>query len=192
MSSTKETSVDVLVIGAGPAGLMCAFGLARAGVDSYGLAERLLKEGNQMHMAAFYGPNSEGGIELIERVPDVTAPTARYPFEVTLHQGAIEAIFLDNMKAVGVQVDRPIIPTSIQISDDPSVLEDPQSYPVRVELQHLQGETNTMEIVHAKYVVGADGAHSWVRQTLGIAMEGEHTDYVWGVIDMVPDTNFPD
>uniref|UniRef100_A0A0W0G6V4 Phenol 2-monooxygenase n=1 Tax=Moniliophthora roreri TaxID=221103 RepID=A0A0W0G6V4_MONRR len=216
MSSTKETSVDVLVIGAGPAGLMCAFGLARAGVNqqrpikvaagqadgiqprtievfqSYGLAERLLKEGNQMHMAAFYGPDSEGGIELIERVPDVTAPSARYPFEVTLHQGAIEAIFLDNMRAMGVQVDRPIVPTSIQISDNPSVLEDPESYPVRVELQHLQGEANTTEVVHAKYVIGADGAHSWVRRTLGIVMEGEHTDYIWGVIDMVPDTDFPD
>ncbi|KAG6843233.1 hypothetical protein H0H93_001780, partial [Arthromyces matolae] len=23
-------------------------------------------------------------------------------------------------------------------------------------------------------------------------MEGEQTDYVWGVVDMIPDTNFPD
>ncbi|KAK7056500.1 hypothetical protein VNI00_003056 [Paramarasmius palmivorus] len=227
MSSGKESFVDVLVVGAGPAGLMCAFGLARAGVNvriidkrpvkvaagqadglqprtieifqSYGLAERLLKEGNQMHQAAFYGPNSEGGIGLIERVPDVAASNARYPFEVTLHQGAIEAIFLDNMKAMDVQVDRPIIPTSIEVSSDPSVLEDPESYPVKVKLQHLDSEgqrttetTENTEIVNAKYVVGADGAHSWVRRTLGIAMEGEHTDYVWGVIDMVPDTDFPD
>ena len=29
----KETVVDVLIIGAGPAGLMCANGLARAGID---------------------------------------------------------------------------------------------------------------------------------------------------------------
>ena len=36
------------------------------------------------------------------------------------------------------------------------------------------------------------GAHSWVRKALGITMEGEHTNYVWGVIDMVPDTDFPD
>jgi phenol 2-monooxygenase len=32
VSLTKESEVDVLVIGAGPAGLMCANGLAKAGV----------------------------------------------------------------------------------------------------------------------------------------------------------------
>lgn len=32
MSDANESKVDVLVIGAGPAGLMCATGLARAGV----------------------------------------------------------------------------------------------------------------------------------------------------------------
>ena len=36
------------------------------------------------------------------------------------------------------------------------------------------------------------GAHSWVRKTLGIALDGEQTDYIWGVVDMVPDTDFPD
>ncbi|KAL0571440.1 hypothetical protein V5O48_010530 [Marasmius crinis-equi] len=146
-------------------------------------------------MAAFYGPSTEGGIELIERVPDVTAPTARYPFEVTLHQGAIEAIFLDNMREMGVKVDRPIIPTLIQLSEDQSLLNDPESFPVRVELKHLEpaeGDGDDTEIVNAKYVLGADGAHSWVRKALGIAMEGEQTNYIWGVVDMVPDTDFPD
>ena len=36
------------------------------------------------------------------------------------------------------------------------------------------------------------GAHSWVRKMLGIAMEGEQTNYIWGVIDIIPHTNFPD
>ena len=31
---------------------------------------------------AFYNPGSNGGIERTGRAPDVTAPTARYPFEV--------------------------------------------------------------------------------------------------------------
>lgn len=36
------------------------------------------------------------------------------------------------------------------------------------------------------------GAHSWVRKTLNIAMEGEQTNYAWGVIDILPDSDFPD
>ena len=38
----------------------------------------------------------------------------------------------------------------------------------------------------------ADGAHSWVRNQLGFRLEGESTDYIWGVLDIVPITDFPD
>ncbi|KAF8997916.1 FAD binding domain-containing protein [Cyathus striatus] len=221
-SLVKETDVDVLIIGAGPAGLMAANALASSGVNvrivdqrpqkvaagqadgiqprtieifqSYGLADRLLKEANQMHMAAFYNPSPNGGIELTERVPDVTASSARYPFEVTLHQGAIEAIFLESMQKHGVQVSRPVVPMSVQLTQDESKLKDPKAYPVRVVLKSLQptDSHSDTEVVHAKFVIGADGAHSWVRKSFDIAMEGEQTDYIWGVVDMVPDTDFPD
>lgn len=36
------------------------------------------------------------------------------------------------------------------------------------------------------------GAHSWIRKTFGISMEGEQSQYVWGVVDLIPDTDFPD
>lgn len=49
-----------------------------------------------------------------------------------------------------------------------------------------------VETINAKYVIGCDGAHSWVRKKLGIEMEGESTDYIWGVLDTVPITDFPD
>ena len=70
--------------------------------------------------------------QFIGRVPDVTAPTARYPYEVTLHQGEIESLFLDSMKREGLQVERSIVPTSLQISEDPKELADPHAYPVKV------------------------------------------------------------
>lgn len=37
------------------------------------------------------------------------------------------------------------------------------------------------ETIRAKYVVGCDGAHSWVRKTLGegYEMKGESTDAIW-------------
>ncbi|PPQ64352.1 hypothetical protein CVT24_008421 [Panaeolus cyanescens] len=221
MEHTRESWVDVLVIGAGPAGVMAANALARNGVkiriidqrpdkvaagqadgiqprtievfQSYGLADRLLKEGNQMHMAAFYNPGPDGGIQLSERAPDVTASSARFPFEITLHQGAIEAIFLDSMRSLNVEVERPVIPSSIEISADQAILNDPEAYAVKTVLKHVDNAAEEQtEVVHSKFVIGADGAHSWVRKSLDIPMEGEQTDYVWGVIDMVPDTDFPD
>ena len=46
----------------------------------------------------------------------------------------------------------------------------------QVVLKHLAKESgDDTEIVRAKFVVGADGAHSWVRKTLGISMDGEQT-----------------
>lgn len=38
------------------------------------------------------------------------------------------------------------------------------------------------EIIKAKYMVGCDGAHSWTRKQLGFKLEGEPTDYIWGVL----------
>ena len=52
-----------------------------------------------------------------------------------------------------------------------------------------QGSTET---VRAKYVVGCDGAHSWTRKQLGFQLEGEPTDHIWGVLDIIPITDFPD
>ncbi|KAF8262308.1 FAD binding domain-containing protein [Lactarius quietus] len=218
-SNGSESRVDVLVVGAGPAGLMCGNALACAGVnvrivdkrpirvaagqadgiqprtiESYGLADRLHSKAALMVMAAFYNPGPKG-IERIGRVPDVTAPTARYPYKATLHQGEIEAIFLDSMKKEGLEVERPIVPIDLQISDDPRELEDPHAYPVKVVLKHLDKAVDyDTEIVRAKFVVGTDGAHSWVRKALGFSMDGEQTDFIWGVLDIVPseDSDFPD
>ncbi|GLB41636.1 putative phenol hydroxylase, C-terminal dimerisation domain [Lyophyllum shimeji] len=222
-STTTTSEVDVLIIGAGPAGLMACNALAKAGINvrivdkrpqkigcghadgfqprtmevlqSYGLCERLLREANQMHLAAFYNPNPvTGGIELTDRTPDIPEPSARYPFEALLHQGALEDIFIDSMKESGVEVCRPIMPVSIQIVETEKDLTDLDAHPVRVVLKRLdslEGQTDT-EVVRAKYVIGADGAHSWVRRSFNIEMEGEQTDYVWGVVDMIPDTDLPD
>ncbi|TFK39715.1 FAD binding domain-containing protein [Crucibulum laeve] len=220
-SLLKESNVDVLIIGAGPAGVMACNALAKAGINvkivdqrpekvaagqadgvqprtmevlqSYGLAERFLKEANQLHMVAFYNPSQEGGIELADRITDVTSAT-RYPFEATLHQGAIESLFLDSMKSMGIEVSRPFTPASIQVSENEEELKDTSGFPVRVVLRSLapsEGQADT-EIVNAKFVIGADGAHSWVRKAFNITMEGEQSDYIWGVVDFTPDTDFPD
>lgn len=61
-----------------------------------------------------------------------------------------------------------------------------------IRAAELNDDAGTEEIVHAKYLLGADGAHSWVRGQLGFKLEGDSTDYIWGVLDIVPITDFPD
>lgn len=60
---------------------------------------------------------------------------------------------------------------------------------IQHQKSHREGE---IEKLQAKYVIGAEGAHSWVRHQLGFKMEGASTDSVWGVIDIVPITDFPE
>ena len=40
------------------------------------------------------------------------------------------------------------------------------------------------EVVRARYVVGCDGARSWVRNQLGYALEGEPANIYWGALSL--------
>lgn len=59
-------------------------------------------------------------------------------------------------------------------------------------LQQSESRAGQDELVHAKYVIGCDGARSWTRQALGFELQGEATDFIWGVMDVIPITDFPD
>jgi phenol 2-monooxygenase len=127
---------------------------------------------------------------------------------------------IDEFSNNSLKVERPIVPESLVI--DESQINNPDAYPVTVTVKKLSdvdanpeqfghnvenglyrqfagdqerelaGPPESREIIHAKYVLGTDGAHSWVRKQLGIVPEGESTDYIWGVLDIVPITDFPD
>lgn len=47
-----------------------------------------------------------------------------------------------------------------------------------------------VEVIKARYMIGCDGAHSWTRGQIGSELQGEPTDFIWGVLDIVPITDF--
>ncbi|KAI0092984.1 FAD binding domain-containing protein [Irpex rosettiformis] len=223
------THVDVLVVGAGPAGLVAAHALTQAGskvriidirptsvvagqadgimprtievFQSYGLAESLFKQANRVNMVAFYNTREEGGISKTQSLPVIDEKTARYPFLLTLNQGAIENIFIDALAERGVFVDRPVHPASLVLSTDEAELQDHSAHPVTAILERLQtagGDRNSTETVHAKFIIGADGEANWQAQIPGLCVTIYLTlpssDHVWGAIDFTttPEVNFPD
>lgn len=50
------------------------------------------------------------------------------------------------------------------------------------KLDCIHEELATEETITAKYVISCDGAHSWTRSQLGFQMEGEQSEYIWGVL----------
>lgn len=137
-----------------------------------------------MWEAAFWNPRSgqEDMIEQTSVLPTVAA-TTRYPFDVGFHQGRVERIFetdLQRHSKRGIQRNTGLI--DLGIDSDPD-------FPVRAEIEESNGQRRA---VRCKYLAGADGAHSTVRQCTGLKLEGETQGYMWGVADLVLETDFPD
>ncbi|KAF7915395.1 hypothetical protein EAE99_010168 [Botrytis elliptica] len=165
MDLTRETfsKVDVLIIGAGPAGLMAATWMARCGInarvidkrgtkiftgqadglqcrtleilDSFGFADRVWKESNHMLEICLWNPDSEGRLRRSDRIPDTIPGISRFQ-QVVLHQGRIEQFFLDSLEEhSNIKVERGIFPYTLAF--DETKAEDPNEYPIEVVVQHL-------------------------------------------------------
>ncbi|KAH6990368.1 FAD binding domain-containing protein [Ilyonectria sp. MPI-CAGE-AT-0026] len=213
----RSNYYDIVIVGAGPVGLMLSTILARWGykikhidnrpeptatgradgiqprsldlLRNMGLKSAIMAhKPARVYEVAFWDPPTSGrGIERTgtwASCPDFI--DARYPFTTLLHQGLIERVFISDLKKNGVEVQRPW--TIKGFSSDEQA--NPE-YPVQVELEHIDGTAK--ESLHAKYLFGGEGARSFIRNQLKIGVT--HKDpiaHVWGVMDGVVVTDFPD
>jgi phenol 2-monooxygenase len=157
-------------------------------LKSLNIADEILNHGCHMYEVAFWNPKEDGGIERTSFIPDVTA-AARYKHEVTIHQGRIERIMEENLRLYSPNC----IQRRTKFIDFRMDPEGSAEFPLRIELdvETVDG-VKTRKIVRSKYLIGADGAHSQVRNSMGLKLVGETTDHIWGVVDFVAETNFPD
>jgi len=210
----RVEEVDVLICGSGSAGLCAATWLARCGIrckiiekregplkmgqadgvqcrtvevfESFGIAEEMLREAYHVLEVDFWASNGKGGIHRTNRTAD-TLPGLSHQPHVILNQARLNALLIGAMRNFNNQdVDYGYEVQSVKVNS--ASAHDQESFPVTVAT-----EKGGKEIVfHAKYVLGCDGAHSAVRRSLGFSMIGDSTDHVWGVMDVYPQTNFPD
>lgn len=168
-------------------------------LQSLGIAAEIISEGCHMEEVAFWNPMSHDsqkgrngttkkGIERTDFVPDVNVP-ARFPFEVTIHQGRIERILQENLDLYAPKDTIRRSHRFLEYIVDESDTEFPIL--VKYEYDHADGSTK-QNFVRTKYLVGADGARSLVRKCMGLDLQGETTDHIWGVCDFVASTTFPD
>lgn len=84
---------------------------------------------------------------------------------------------VENLKKHGsVQISWNTQPVDLKINT--SQKNDPEAYPVTISLENTN--TGMIETLAVKYIVGGDGAHSWLRKQLGINLTGDLTDSTWG------------
>jgi 2-polyprenyl-6-methoxyphenol hydroxylase-like FAD-dependent oxidoreductase len=180
----EQTKTPVLIVGAGPTGLMTANQLARFGIrfriieknerpttqsralviqprsleifEQMGIAEHAVKEG-RIFQTINYVVNGK----LAQRVPlgDFGKGLTRFPFLLILEQSKTEPLLIDFLQQQGHQVEWQTELESFSQDDNG----------ISVTLKHL----DKGEKIETDWLVGCDGASSRVRKVLEIPFGGE-------------------
>lgn len=194
--STSSTEIDTLIVGAGPVGLTAAVTMRRRGarvrvVDAaptgastsraavvhartlevladIGVAPRLIEEG--LVVPDFTVRDRTRRLAHI----DFRGLRTPYPFTLMLSQARTEALLDSALAESGCAVDREVTFEAFENT-------------ASGRLAVLRRSDGTHEAVAARFVIGADGSHSRVREQLGIAFEGgEYADsFVLADVSMV-------
>ena len=174
-------NTDVLIVGAGPTGLTLAASLISRGIqatvvdaqataahtsraaavnartlevlEGLDVARRLVKEGIQAPRFTIRDRS-----RILIRL-DFSGLTTNYPYTLLVPQNVTEKLLNDRLTELGGAVVRSKVLTS--------VAEDGEGVTATFD----DGDT-----IRARYVVGADGIHSTVREQAGIGFEGGHYD----------------
>lgn len=190
---TVPPRTDVLVVGAGPAGLALAASLAQLGVDHVvvdrsaaassgsraaavqprtleylhriGVAEPLVDDGLRGHGFVVADPR-----RALLRA-DYAAVASPFPYLLLISQQQTELRLQQRLEQLGGRVHRGVRLLTLQ-----------DEFPGTAAT--LVDDNGLVRVLNARYVVGCDGLHSQVRSQLGIAFPGDAHESLFAVADV--------
>lgn len=109
---------------------------------------------------------------------------SRYRGIQIITQGQIEKIYIRDLLRHRTVVERCATVDTFEVQEDQR-----SDYPVSAVLKNLK--SGKMEDVRAKYLIGADGASSKIRESLGIPFDGLATSCFWAIMDCEFKTDYP-
>ncbi|MGJ7609060.1 FAD-binding monooxygenase [Variovorax sp. LT1R20] len=208
-------TVDVLVIGSGPAGALLAAQLSNfPGIttrlverrngplqvgqadgiacrtvemfEAFGLGQKLMREAYWVNETVFWRPSKQDRTR-IERTGRIqdTEDGLSEFPHLIVNQARLQQYLLDYMRMSPSRLEASYGMEFVTLK-----VQAEGSHPVVVTLRDVAKGSETT--VRARYVVGCDGAHSRVREAIGAVPRGDFANHAWGVVDMLAVTDFPD
>jgi phenol 2-monooxygenase len=206
---------DVLIVGTGPAGMLLAAQLStfpgirtrlverregplRVGqadgvacrtvemFDAFGLSARLIRESYWVNETVFWRPSPDDPAKITRtgRVQDTEDGLSEFP-----HLIVNQARLLQYLQEYMAKSPTRLVPDFGWDFETLTVAREGER-PVSATLRNVA--TGAKKTIHAKYVVGCDGARSLVRDAIGAVPQGDFANHAWGVVDMLAVTDFPD
>ena len=199
LAQFPEISTRIVEAKAGPLQKGQADGIAVRTVEVFealGFSERVLKEAYWVNETSFWKPDDARPDVIVRsgRIQDTEDGLSEFP-HVILNQARVHDFLLEAMVNAPTRMVPDYSWRLIDLSIDPTTARegDGGSRPVSATLERVgpdrEGEVMT---VRARYVAGCDGAHSTVRRSVGLAMQGDSANTAWGVMDVLAVTDFPD
>jgi phenol 2-monooxygenase len=153
-------------------------------LDQLSLADELAQECFACRNTVSYdksGAEVQGrGWYFMENMKDT-----QWDFALVLRQKYQEEIFRRRLRELGVSLEAPFELVQIEVAE--TTPED--GYRITATVKNgVNGETS---VIKCKYLVGADGGRSFVRQALEVPFEGSTTEDKWVRIDGVIETDMP-